>query len=101
MSGVQQPSEAFGTDYPYRYRLRRCGRSREPNTARYPLDGYTYPVETTVRYAVTIPADELSGESINEAALVDADGDLAAIKTMFTKRKDAGVIFTFEFDDEF
>ena len=69
--------------------------------AQYPIGGYTYPVETTVRYAVTIPADELSGESINEAALVDADGDLAAIKTMFTKRKDAGVIFTFEFDDEF
>ena len=26
---------------------------------------------------------------------------LAAIKTMYTKRKDAGVTFTFEFDDEF
>ena len=69
--------------------------------ARYPIDGYTYPVETTVRYCVTIPEDALPGESINEAALVDSDGDLAAIKTMYTKRKDAGVIFMFEFDDEF
>lgn len=69
--------------------------------AQYPIDGYAYPVETTVRYTVTISAEDLAGESINEAALVDADGDLAAIKTMYTKRKDAGVIFIFEFDDEF
>lgn len=69
--------------------------------AQYPIDGFSYPVETTVRYTVTVPANALSGESINEAALVDSDGDLAAIKTMYTKRKDAGVIFTFEFDDEF
>lgn len=68
---------------------------------RYNVDSVTYPVETTARYTVTIPADELTGASINEAALVDSDGDLAAIKTMYTKRKDAGVTFTFEFDDEF
>lgn len=68
---------------------------------RYDVDSVTYPVETTARYTVTIPADDLTGASINEAALVDSDGDLAAIKTMYTKRKDAGVTFTVEFDDEF
>lgn len=68
---------------------------------RYDVDSVTWPVDTTARYTVTIPADELTGEAINEAALVDSDGDLAAIKTMYTKRKDAGVTFTFEFDDEF
>ena len=61
----------------------------------------TYPEETTARYAVTIPKDDLAGEIINEAALVDSDGDVAAIKTMYSKQKDAGVSFTFEFDDEF
>jgi len=69
--------------------------------ARYPVDRVEYPIETTARYIVTIPKDALTGESISEAALVDSNGDLAAIKTMYVKRKDAGVAFTFEFDDEF
>ena len=68
---------------------------------RYDVDSVTYPEETTARYTVTIPADELAGASINEAALVDSKGDLAAIKTMYAKRKDAGTAFTFEFDDKF
>lgn len=69
--------------------------------ARYPVDSVSYPEETTARYAVTIPKDDLPGEIINEAALVDSDGDVAAIKTMYSKQKDGGVTFTFEFDDEF
>lgn len=69
--------------------------------ARYAIDKVEYPVETTARYTVTIPKDEMTGDSINEAALVDSAGDLAAIRTMYTKRKDAGVEFVFEFDDEF
>lgn len=68
---------------------------------RYPVDSVSYPDETTVRYAVTIPADEHAGDAISEAALVDSAGDLAAIKNMYVKRKDAGTAFTFEFDDEF
>lgn len=69
--------------------------------ARYEVESVTYPEETTARYAVTIPKDALVGEKINEAALVDSDGDVVAIKTMYTKQKDEGVSFTFEFDDEF
>ena len=72
---------------------------------RYSLDSTTYPLDpaprTTARYIATIPANDLVGASISEAALVDADGDLCAIKTMFVKRKDGGVTFTFTFDDEF
>ena len=41
------------------------------------------------------------GEEISEAALVDSDGDVVAIKTMYPKKKDEDVSFTFEFDDEF
>ena len=43
----------------------------------------------------------LVGQTINEAALVDSDGDAVAIKTMYPKRKDAGAAFTFTLDDEF
>ena len=69
--------------------------------ARYEVESVTYPAETTARYAVTIPKDALVGEEISEAALVDSDGDVVAIKTMYPKKKDEDVSFTFEFDDEF
>jgi hypothetical protein len=70
--------------------------------ARYNIDAPpTYPVTTTARYVVTIPANDLIGATINEAALVDQTGALCAIKTMFSKGKDSGVVFTFTFDDEF
>ena len=70
--------------------------------ARYPIDDAPiYPVSTTARYVCTVPASDLPGASISEAALVDSDGALCAIKTMFVKRKDAGVTFTFTFDDLF
>jgi len=68
---------------------------------RYPVNSVEYPVQTTARYSVTIPADELTGVEFSEAALVDSDGDLAAIKTFYTKKKDGGTAFTFEFDDQF
>jgi hypothetical protein len=70
--------------------------------ARYPIDkSPEYPVPTTARYEVTIPAGELAGALINEAGLVDGDGGLCAVKTFLTKGKDNGVTFTFTFDDEF
>lgn len=69
--------------------------------ARYPMDGVTYPVDTTARYLVTIPKEDLPGERISEAALVDSTGALMAIKTMYVKQKDEDVRFEFTFDDEF
>ena len=72
---------------------------------RYPLDSIVYPLDpaprTTARYTATIPVNDLVSASISEAALVDAAGELCAIKTMYVKRKDNGVTFTFTFDDEF
>ena len=68
---------------------------------RYPVDSVAYPVATTARYTVTIPANALAGAQISEAALVDADGGLCAIRNMLPKGKDADVTFTFTFDDEF
>ena len=73
--------------------------------ARYPVSPVTFPLDpeprTTARYSATIPADDLAGALISEAGLVDADGVFCAIQTMFVKRKDRGVEFTFTFDDEF
>ena len=70
--------------------------------ARYNLDAApTFPVPTTARYVVSIPEDELVGVAISEAALIDSTGALCAIKTMYSKTKDSGVLFTFTFDDEF
>lgn len=69
--------------------------------ARYPVKRVSYPEQITARYEVEIPQDELIDASINEIALVDSDGDVAAIKTFYDKRKDRGTAFTFEVDDQF
>lgn len=58
-------------------------------------------VETTNRYTVTIPGDDLNGINISEMALIDADGVFAAVKNFLPKGKDQDVTFTFQFDDEF
>lgn len=68
---------------------------------RYEIKDVIYPVETTARYTAVIPEGELERQVFSEAALVDSDGDLAAIKNMYPKKKDVGVAFQFELDDEF
>ena len=61
----------------------------------------TDPESWLPRYDGELILTDDGGEVHNEAALVDSEGDVAAIKTMYSKQKDAGVSFTFEFDDEF
>lgn len=69
---------------------------------RYALDAKpVYPVSTTARYTATIPKADLPGVNISEAALVDGDGKLCAIRNMLPKGKDGDVEFIFTFDDEF
>ena len=68
---------------------------------RYPIDKVEYPVSTTARYTVTIPAADMAGAQISEAALVDGEGNLCAIRNMLAKGKDEGVAFIFTFDDDF
>jgi len=69
----------------------------------YPINSVEFPINppTTARYTVVIPALDLPSVSISEAGIVDADGNLCAIKTFYVKRKDEGIQFTFIFDDEF
>ena len=68
---------------------------------RYEIEKVETPLDTTNRYTVTIPESDLNGVNINEMALVDAEGQLAAVKTFLNKGKDGDVEFTFQFDDEF
>ena len=69
--------------------------------ARYPIDGVDYIESTIAQYYVTIPEDDLAGLKISEAALVDSNGNLCAIKNFYVKQKDSGVSFVFAFNDEF
>lgn len=67
---------------------------------RYPVT-LSFPDETTLRYQIVIPEEELTGYELSEMALIDSDGDLTAIKNMYIKKKDSYVKFTFEFDNQF
>lgn len=62
----------------------------------------TFPTPYTTRYTVTIDADSdnLVGVNINEAALRDAEGELAAIKTFTNKGLETGTVLEFDYDAE-
>lgn len=68
---------------------------------RKPIDGYTFPTETTCRYECTLSESELVGEEISEVGLYDEDGDILCIKTFRRKGKDADVEQTYVLDDVF
>lgn len=63
----------------------------------------TFPNPYTARYTCTLDADvdSLIGRNINEAGLVDAAGDLIAIKTFTNKGMEARTIIEFDYDAEF
>ena len=65
------------------------------------IDSHEYISETQCRYVCTLTAEELAGKSISEIALVDADGDLVAIKNFSAKGKDDDLEMTFNVDDIF
>ena len=68
---------------------------------RKPIDGYTFPTETTCRYECTLSESELVGEEISEVGLYDEDGDILCIKAFRRKGKDADVEQTYVLDDVF
>jgi len=63
----------------------------------------TFPTPYTARYTCTLDADvdSLVGKNINEAGLVDAEGDLIALKTFTNKGMDTRTIIEFDYDAEF
>lgn len=68
---------------------------------RYPVAAPVFPVSTTARYQITVPENELVGKKISELGLLDANGQLVAVRNCSPKIKDADEEFTFVFDDEF
>lgn len=63
----------------------------------------SYPVTTTARFSASLNADldNLIGVNINEAGLVDEEGDIVALKTFTNKGMDSGTIIEFDYDAEF
>ena len=68
---------------------------------RKPLDGYSFPNDTTCRYECTLLEPELAGEEISEIGLYDEDGDILCIKAFKRKGKDDDVEQTYVLDDIF
>lgn len=58
-------------------------------------------VKIKTRYSVSLGEDELAGEIISEAGLVDGNGNLIAYLTFMEKGKDEGMEFTFNLDEMF
>ncbi|KIL72557.1 phage tail protein [Bacillus badius] len=63
----------------------------------------TFPTPYTARYTCTLDADidQLIGKDINEAGLVDAEGDLIAMKTFTNKGMETRMTIEFDYDAEF
>ena len=68
---------------------------------RKPILILNYPTSTSCRYRGVIEKAELVGESINEIALIDSDGDIVAINVFLEKLKDSNSELAFEIDDTF
>lgn len=69
-----------------------------PVSVSYPLDPAP---RTTAQYIATIPAPDLVSAQINEAALIDSEGNAHAIVAFYSKGKDPGVSMRFSFNDIF
>ncbi|WP_458738144.1 phage tail-collar fiber domain-containing protein [Bacillus pumilus] len=63
------------------------------------IDSYEFMEPAKIRYTCTIAEGELTGEVINELALVDEAGKFTAVRTMTDKQKDGDIEFIFEIDD--
>lgn len=63
----------------------------------------TFHTAYTARYTVTLTAatDNLVGVNINEACLIDAAGDVVAIKTFTNKGMEQKTVLEFDYDAEF
>ncbi len=53
------------------------------------------------RYSISLSEEELAGETISEAGLVDGDGNLVAYLAFLGKGKDKDMEFTFNIDEIF
>lgn len=65
------------------------------------IETITKVTDTSYRYLCTLLVGELSAAKISELGLVDADGDIVAIRVFSPKTKDSDIQMQFEIDDTF
>lgn len=65
------------------------------------IDGFKEMSNICYRYTCTLAEKELGGKNISEIGLIDADGDLIAVKNFLQKGKDDDMEMIFEIDDQF
>jgi len=66
------------------------------------IDGVTLQQdEVSAMYVTTLAKETLAGQTINEVALYDEEGDLLAIKAFSNKGKDGDMEMVFEILDKF
>lgn len=63
------------------------------------IESYDFIAPATIRYRCPLGENELTGQNINELALVDSEGKFTALRTMGDKFKDGDMEFIFEVDD--
>ena len=63
------------------------------------IDEYEIISDTKIQYQCTLEEEELVGQQLSELALVDADGDLVAIKNFAVKEKDRDWKMVFKISD--
>ena len=63
----------------------------------------SFPDSYTARYSATVDADadDLVGVNLNEACLIDKDGDMVAMKTFSNKGLDEKTVIEFDYDAKF
>ena len=65
------------------------------------IDGFEFLSDLVCRYTTTLAEAEAVGKKISEIALVDAQGDIVAIKTFLAKGKDGDMKVSYSIDDMF
>ncbi len=65
------------------------------------IDGFELISDLVCRYTTTLAESDAVGKKISEIALVDAQGDLVAIKTFMAKGKDGDMKVSYSIDDMF
>ena len=63
------------------------------------IDEYEIISDTKIIYQCTLEEEELVGQQLSELAMVDADGDLVAIKNFAVKEKDGDWKMVFKISD--
>ncbi len=68
---------------------------------RKPIESYSYPASTTVRFVCRLTTSEGIGKMVSAVGLYDNAGTLVALKTFAPKAKDADTEIEIQWDEQF